>query len=182
MISRVKHGFACDRKRTDKNRLRAPKPLAAPLPRVLPAENAGHMGTNKKTILNLKVIEVKQGVVLIGGSVPGKPKPKVQMKTLKFMADVLKYTIQMKRGRRGRRRFLSSAWNGSNASGFQIYCRQYENRCAYKPRRSPWWWNKTMEAKRHRTRPAWFHPFSVMETRRHHFWSAQYYYLCSKSE
>lgn len=82
-----RYGFAGGPKtHGQKNRLRAPGSIGSTAPqRVLPGRKmAGHMGTNKKTILNLKVIEVKkdQGVVLIGGSVPGKTKAKVQiMKT-----------------------------------------------------------------------------------------------------
>ncbi len=66
-----------------KNRLRAAGSIGSTAPqRVLPGRKmAGHMGTNKKTILNLAVIEVNKesGIVLIGGSVPGKTRAKVQI-------------------------------------------------------------------------------------------------------
>lgn len=66
-----------------KNRLRAAGSIGATAPqRVLPGRKmAGHMGTNKKTILNLRVIEINKesGVVMIGGSVPGKTRAKVKI-------------------------------------------------------------------------------------------------------
>ena len=69
-----------------KNRYRAPGSIGATAPqRVTPGRKmAGHMGTNKKTILNLPVIgiDLENGVVLIGGSVPGKTRAKVKITKL----------------------------------------------------------------------------------------------------
>lgn len=69
-----------------KNRYRAPGSIGSTAPqRVLPGRKmAGHMGTNKKTIMNLRVVEVNKenGVVLIGGSVPGKIRAKVKITKL----------------------------------------------------------------------------------------------------
>jgi len=69
-----------------KNRLRAAGSIGATAPqRVTPGRKmAGHMGTNKKTILNLKVIGInaESGVVLIAGSVPGKTRAKVKITKL----------------------------------------------------------------------------------------------------
>lgn len=69
-----------------KNRFRAPGSIGSTAPqRVLPGRKmAGHMGTNKKTILNLKVVEVNKesGLVLLHGSVPGKTRAKVKITKL----------------------------------------------------------------------------------------------------
>ncbi len=66
-----------------KNRYRAPGSIGSTAPqRVLPGRKmAGHMGTNKKTILNLKVVDVNKetGIVLLKGSVPGKTRAKVKL-------------------------------------------------------------------------------------------------------
>ncbi len=66
-----------------KNRLRAPGSIGSTAPqRIVPGRKmAGHMGTNKKTILNLRVIEVdkEKGLVLLNGSVPGKTRTKVKL-------------------------------------------------------------------------------------------------------
>ncbi|MBU6141661.1 50S ribosomal protein L3 [Patescibacteria group bacterium] len=66
-----------------KNRYRAPGSIGSTAPqRIVPGRKmAGHMGTNKKTILNLLVIEVdkEKGLVLLNGSVPGKTRAKVKL-------------------------------------------------------------------------------------------------------
>ncbi len=82
-----RYGFAGGPKtHGQKNRLRAAGSIGSTAPqRVLPGRKmAGHMGTNKKTILNLKVIEVNKesGLVLLKGSVPGKTRAKVKITKL----------------------------------------------------------------------------------------------------
>lgn len=58
-----------------KNRLRAPGSIGSTAPqRVIPGlKMAGHMGVAKKTIKNLKVVEInkEEGTVFLNGSVPG---------------------------------------------------------------------------------------------------------------
>ncbi|MDE2001532.1 MAG: 50S ribosomal protein L3 [Patescibacteria group bacterium] len=69
-----------------KNRYRAPGSIGSTAPqRVLPGRKmAGHMGTNKKTILNMSVADVQKekGLVLLKGSVPGKTSAKVSFTKL----------------------------------------------------------------------------------------------------
>lgn len=64
-----------------KNRLRAPGSIGATAPqRVLPGRRmAGRMGGERKTVLNLTVVEVdkENGQLLVRGSVPGNNRGKV---------------------------------------------------------------------------------------------------------
>lgn len=71
-----RHGFAGGPKsHGQKDRLRAPGSIGATAPqRVFPGRKmAGHMGTTKVTIRNLKVVQVdyKNKKILVKGAVPG---------------------------------------------------------------------------------------------------------------
>lgn len=67
-----------------KNRQRAPGSIGNTTPqRVLPGRRmAGHMGTNRATIKNLKIVEIRneEKLVLIKGALPGNNGDKVELR------------------------------------------------------------------------------------------------------
>ncbi len=68
-----------------KNRQRAPGSIGNTTPqRVLPGRKmAGHMGTNRATLTNVKVVEVRidEKLVFIKGALPGNNGDKVELRT-----------------------------------------------------------------------------------------------------
>ena len=80
-----RHGFGGGPKtHGQKNRLRAPGSIGSTAPqRVLPGKKmAGRMGGVKKTILNLKVVNIDKdaNVLMVCGSVPGNNNQKIEIR------------------------------------------------------------------------------------------------------
>ena len=80
-----RHGFGGGPKtHGQKNRLRAPGSIGSTAPqRVLPGKKmAGRMGGVKKTILNLKVVNVDKdaNILMVCGSVPGNKNQKIEIR------------------------------------------------------------------------------------------------------
>ncbi len=80
-----RHGFGGGpQTHGQKNRLRAPGSIGSTAPqRVLPGKKmGGRMGGIRKTIKNLQIVSLdkENGLILIGGSVPGNNKGKVEIR------------------------------------------------------------------------------------------------------